>query len=105
MLIAFRLNQHVENLAFGVDGAPQVDHTAINLEVDLVQMPGRVGLWSALAQVRGDHGPEMVYPAPKRLLGNREAALRQQIFDVAEAQGEPEIESDRPVNGAMVESW
>ena len=22
MLIAFRLNQHVENLAFGVDGAP-----------------------------------------------------------------------------------
>ena len=49
MLIPFRLNQHVEDLAFGIDSSPQVGHAAINLEIGLVQMPGRVGLWSALA--------------------------------------------------------
>ena len=37
----------------------------------------------------------MVDPAADRLVGDRDAALRQQIFDVAKAQGEPEIEPDR----------
>jgi hypothetical protein len=27
-------------------------------------MPGRMGLWSAIAQVRRDHRSEMVHPAP-----------------------------------------
>ena len=31
----------------------------------------------------------------RRTVGNRDAALRQQIFDVAKAQREPEIEPDR----------
>jgi hypothetical protein len=39
MLVAFRLDQHIEDLALGVDGAPQVDHAAIDLEIDLIQMP------------------------------------------------------------------
>ena len=91
MLIPFRLYQHVEDLAFGIDGPPQVDHAAINLEIDLVQVPGRVGLWSALAQVCGDHGAKMVHPPANCLVRDRDTSLRQQIFDVAEAQGKPEI--------------
>src|SRR5664279_2914137 len=58
-------------------------------------MPGHVGLRSAFAQVRCDHCPEMVHPAPNGLVGDHDAALRQQIFDVAKAQCEPEIEPDR----------
>ena len=48
-LVPFRLDQHVEDLAFGVDGAPQIDHAAIDFQVGLNQMPGRVGLGAALA--------------------------------------------------------
>ena len=59
MLVAFRLDQHVEDLALGVDGTPQVDHAAIDLEIDLIQMPRRVGLGSAFTQVRCDHRPEV----------------------------------------------
>jgi hypothetical protein len=64
MLVPFRLDQHIEDLALCVDGAPQVDHAAIDLEIYLIQMPARVGLGSASAQVRCDHRPEVVYPAP-----------------------------------------
>src|SRR5512139_2171595 len=64
MLVPFGLDQHIEDLAFGIDGTPQVDHAAIDLEKDLIQMPARVGLGSAFAQVRRDQRPEMVYPAP-----------------------------------------
>jgi hypothetical protein len=63
--------------------------------IDLVQMPSRMGLRPAFAQVRRDHWPEMVYPAPNGLVGDHDPAFRQQIFDVAEAQREPEIEPDR----------
>jgi hypothetical protein len=33
------LDQHVERFALGVDGAPEVDHAAVDPEIDLVQMP------------------------------------------------------------------
>src|ERR1700741_1574123 len=61
----------------------------------LVQMPSRIGLGSAFTQVRCDHRPKMVHPAPNGLVGDHDAALRQQIFDVAKAHCEPEIEPNR----------
>src|SRR5512143_2920889 len=51
VLVSFGLDQHIEDLTFGIDGAPQVDHAAIDLEIDLIQVPARVGSRSALAQV------------------------------------------------------
>ena len=44
MLVPFRLDQHIEDLALGIDGAPQVDQAAIDLEIDLIQMPACVGV-------------------------------------------------------------
>jgi hypothetical protein len=72
-----------------VSESPQCTHG------DFVEMPRCVRLRPAFAKVRRDHRFEMVDPAADRLVGDRDAALRQQIFDVAKAQGEPEIEPDR----------
>ena len=95
MLVSFRLDQHVEDLALGVDGAPKIDHPAIDFQIDFVEMPGRVGFGSAFAQVRRDHRPEMIHPAANGFIGDHDPAFRQQIIDVAEAEREPEIEPDR----------
>src|SRR5271165_1955320 len=40
----------------------------------------------------------MVHPTPNRLIGHGHSAFRQQIFDVAQAEGEPEVEPYRLVN-------
>src|SRR5271157_1036393 len=40
----------------------------------------------------------MVHPTPNRLVGHRHSALRQQILDVTQAEGEPEVEPDCLVN-------
>ena len=40
-------------------------------------------------------GPKWLTPAAHGLIGNRDSALGQQILDVAEAQGEPDIKPDR----------
>jgi len=37
----------------------------------------------------------MVYPAALGLVGDQDPPLSQQILDVAEAQGEPDIKPDR----------
>jgi hypothetical protein len=37
----------------------------------------------------------MVHPAAHRLIGNHDSAFRQQILNVTEAQGEPDIKPDR----------
>src|ERR1700730_3675637 len=52
LFVPFRLDQDVEDLAFGIDGAPEIDHAAIDFQIDFVQMPGRVGVGSTFAQVR-----------------------------------------------------
>src|SRR5271154_6502903 len=44
MLVSLALDQHVNDLALGVDGAPQIDHAAGNLEINLVKMPSRARL-------------------------------------------------------------
>ena len=68
-----------------------MDHAAIDFQMDFVQMPSRMGLESAFAQVRRDLGSKMVHPSSHRFIGNRDSAFRQQIFNVTEAQGEPDI--------------
>ena len=94
-LFLLSLDQHVEDLALGVDGAPQIDHPAIDFQIDFVQMASRMGFGSAFAQVRCNYRPEMVHPEPDSLIGEHDPAFRQQIFDVAEAQREPNIVPDR----------
>src|ERR1700674_2906619 len=47
------------------------------------------------AEIGRDLGPEVVHPAPHGLVGNGNPAFGQQILDVAQAQGEPDIQPNR----------
>ena len=82
MLVPFRLDQYIEDLALGIDGAPATS----------------VGPGSASTQVRCDYWPAMDDPAPIGLVAHHYVALYQQVFDIAQAQGEPEVEPDRLLN-------
>jgi hypothetical protein len=98
VLVSLRLNQHIEDLALSVDGPPEIDHTAVDFQINLVEVPSRVRFRAALSQVGRDHGTEMVHPTPNGLVRHRHSAFRQQIFDVTQAEGEPEVEPYRLVN-------
>ncbi len=98
MLISFGLDQHIEDLALGVDSAPEIDHTAVDFQLDLVEMPSRMRFQTTLAQVGRNHRSEMVHPTPNRLVRHRDSTFRQQILDVTQAQGEPEVKPYRLLN-------
>src|SRR5207245_518097 len=74
---------------------PEVDQAAVDLEIDLVEMPGGMGLGPALSKIGRDLGPEVVGPATHGLVGHGDPAFGQQILDIAEAQGEPNIQPNR----------
>jgi hypothetical protein len=93
MLVSLGLDQHVEDLAFGVDGAPEIEHSAVDFQIDLVKMPGRARLGPALSQVRRDERPEMIAgggtpsgvdAGPKRYSAQRKMAMVARLL-----RGEP----------------
>jgi hypothetical protein len=90
-LVAAALNQHVENLAFVVDGTPQVHPFASNPDYHLVEVPSVARAWAAPPQLSCDPGPEFQNPAPHRFIGNLQAALGEEFFNVAVAQCEAKI--------------
>jgi hypothetical protein len=79
-LVAFGLDQNVEHFTLGIHGTP--DQAPIYLEIDIIEMPDGVRL------------RPMVYQAAHGLIGHQDSMLSQQILDVAEAQGEPNIKPD-----------
>ena len=52
------LDQHVEDLALGVDGAPQVNRASIDLEIDLIQCQLVCGLGRRLRKSAAIIGPK-----------------------------------------------
>jgi hypothetical protein len=95
VLVPLGLDQHIEDLAFGVDGSPKVDHSAVDFQIDLVEVPSRMRLQATLSQVGRDHRSEMIDPTPNGLVGHGHTAFRQQVLDVTQAEGEPEVEPYR----------
>ena len=89
------LDQNVEHFTLGIHGAPEVDQATIDLEIDFVEMPGCMRLRPAVAKIGSYLGSKMIYPSSHRFIGNRNSAFRQQILNVTEVQGEPDIKPDR----------
>ena len=94
-LVPLRSDDRFQNLAFMIDGAPQIDHAPIDFQIDLVKMPDRMRSGTALAQFRCNDRPEMIHPASDCFVRNCNSALREQILDVTKAEREPQIESNR----------
>ena len=55
-------------------------------------------LRATLAQVGCDDGSEIIHPPPDGLVRDHNPALGEQVFDIAEAEREPEVQPNRLVN-------
>jgi hypothetical protein len=90
--IAPSLHEQVENLAFVVNRAPQPELPARYRYGHLIEMPTRCWPRASTVRFSGERRPKFQNPSPHRFLGDIQIALRKQIFDVAIAQRETEIE-------------
>jgi len=79
-----------------IDGAPEVDHLAIELHVHLVEVPLPLPevphpVHPLTPDVRGEKWPEPVPPMAHGLVADVDAALEQQVFNVSQAEREAHI--------------
>jgi hypothetical protein len=91
-LVASALHQHVEHLAFVIDGTPEIHLPAGSPHHHLVQVPTIAGPRASPAQPPGDPRPELKHPTPHRFVREVEPTLGEQILHVAVAQGEAKVE-------------
>ena len=85
--VAATLDQHVEDLAFVVDGTPEVHPLAGDPNNHLVQVPSIARPRATLAQPSRDRGTELQHPAPHRFVGDVKPSFGQQFLDVLGSSG------------------
>ncbi len=94
LLVSSRLNQDIQYFSLTVDGAPEVHLPTIDGDKHLVEMPSCIWSRTRFPQSSGIAQPELHRPAPDALIGNVYAAFGEHIFNIAEAEGKPEIQPD-----------
>ena len=88
------LEQDVDDLAVLVNGPPEIVTLTANRHKEFVQMP-RVADWPRAPPEPPCVGhTEGLAPLPDGLVRHCDAALGEQVFDVAETEGEAVVEPD-----------
>jgi len=87
-LSRFAVTDRFQDLAFMIDGAPEIAELAVDLHEDLVQMPPPLRIAAHVrdpppSDLGGEHRAKPVPPKPNRLMADVDPALGQEILDVA----------------------
>src|SRR5215831_15006181 len=93
--VAPTLNQHVEDLAFMVDGSPQKHPLAGDPHHHLIEVPAIARPRAAPAQPSRDHRSKFQNPTPDGFVRDVEPPLGQEFLDVPIAQREAQVDPDR----------
>jgi hypothetical protein len=101
ILVAPGLNEYVEDLAFIIDGAPQIHLPTGNCDEDFVEMPSPSRCRAHGPQATRIDRAEVDHLSADRLMGDGYSALREKILDVSEAEREAQIQPD----GMLDDRW
>ena len=93
-LVMTALKQHVQHLAFAVDRPPQKQMSASEPDNHFVEVPPIIRPRAPADETRGDLGLEFQRPATDAFITDVNAALRQQLLDIAITDREAVIEPD-----------
>src|SRR5208337_2830204 len=91
-----------QNLAFMIDGAPEIAELAVDLHERLIQMPTPLGIAAhvrdpLLSDLGGKHRAKPIPPKPDRLMADVDPPLGQGILDVAQGLKLPQPKTVRKI--------
>lgn len=86
--------QDVKDVAVFVDSTPQILLPALDLDEQLVQMPGAALAAPAVPQPPCVVEPERSTPLPNRLIRHGDPPFGEEVFDIPETQAETVVEPD-----------
>jgi hypothetical protein len=88
------LNEDVEHDTVLIHCTPQIVVHALNPDEHLIEVPLVTGPRTAAAQSAGKTLTEFLAPAPDSLIGDDDATLGQQQFNISQAEAEHVIQPD-----------
>jgi len=91
-LVSLALDQNIQNVTILIDSTPQIVNAAIDLEEYFIKMPLVSGPGRFSAQVVSIGLSEFKAPFSDSLIAESDTAHREHLFNIAEAQGEAEIQ-------------
>ena len=93
--VAPALHQEIEDSAILVDCPPEIVPVPVDREEGFIQMPLIAWLCTPSAQLMGLLLPELETPLAHRFVGYDDATFGQELFHIAVAEVEAEVEPDR----------
>ena len=93
-LVSSALNQDLEDLAFMIDGTPQIHVLARDPDDHFIEMPSIARSRTAPSQAASDRRSEFEHPTANALVGDVEPTLGKQFLNIAIAQGETKVQPD-----------
>ena len=81
--VSTTLDQDLQDLAFLVDGTPQIHVLACDADDHFVEMPAIAGSRTAPPQTPSDRRSKFEHPTANALVGDVEATLRKKLLDIA----------------------
>ncbi len=93
--ITARLDEDIEHITILIYRAPEVLAFALYLYENLVQVPRVTETTLSTLQSPSVFRPELDTPKSDRFIGNGDAALSQEILDIAKAQAKSVVQPDR----------
>jgi hypothetical protein len=94
VLVAAALHENIEYVTILIDGPPEIMPCAVDREKDLIQVPLVARLGAPATELIGIRLPELLAPLPDRFVGDDDSTSEQQLFDIAIAEAEAEVEPD-----------
>src|SRR5438034_8644363 len=93
-LISLALDQNIQNIAVLINCSPQIMNAAIDPEEHFIKIPLVPRPRRSSSQVVSIKLAELEAPFSDRLIAESDTAHRHHLFNIAEAQGEAEVQPD-----------
>ncbi len=84
-------NQNIDHVSILIDGSPQIAALTLDGDEEFIDVPDVAESSLFPTQSSGVGRSEFLTPVSDRFIGDKDSSLREQVFYVAKAQGEPMV--------------
>ena len=85
-------NQNIDHVSIPIDGPPKIEALTTDGDEEFIDVPNVAESAPFPTQSAGIGRSEFLTPVSDRFIRNNDSALREQVFYVSKAQGEPMVE-------------
>ena len=84
-------DQNIDHVSILIDGPPKIEALTLDGDEEFIDMPGVAESALFPTQSAGIGRSEFLTPVSDRFIGDKDSSLREQVFYVSKAQGEPVV--------------